>query len=230
MRVNFLSIIVNLTRDKSLAEHVMKQHNQLNLNRYPHSCFFNIVTSVLDLSPERATEKSQLNPNNPNLFSFKFLAENFPKDYYIYFCLNCRLFFSSSSTFSHNCWNESPSDVEKQHQQQQQNGGGEGASSTATGKNNGKSAVGTNYFSPIYVKFNVRQLFDRQAVQAQAATASPQQQQQPRSVAETTVVNGRAAVNPPSSSSSSSTVSAAKDPNFSSKRLRVDGIIDKLKV
>lgn len=92
-----------------MNEHVVKNHNQLNLNRHPTSCFYNMVTSLLDLSPDRVQDKSHLNPNNPNLFSFKFLAENFPKDYYIYFCLNCRLFYSSNSTFSHNCWTVSMS-------------------------------------------------------------------------------------------------------------------------
>jgi hypothetical protein len=91
-----------------------------------------------------------INNNNTNTAAsanspIKSLIQNLPSEYYIYLCLNCRLFFTSNTTFSHNCWN---------------------INEIATGNNNKStnkpnapaSSNSNNYFSPIYLKFNVSKL------------------------------------------------------------------------
>lgn len=138
--------------EQSLSLHVVKFHSQLNLNKYPSSSFYNIVTSLNDF-PQTLMTNNDLNQSNlANLHSIKTLIQNLPKEYYIYLCLNCRLFFTSNSTFSHNCWNMK----ENQNDPKQ--------ISSKPGLNNGKNNSNNdpnkcnNYFSPIYLKFNVSKL------------------------------------------------------------------------
>lgn len=101
-----------------------------------------------------------------------------------------------------------------------------------------QSSAANNYFSPIYLKFNVRQLFDKSS--AGNATTPIASKQTPTQEAETSgVETATSSSNGPikpstSSSSSSSSLSSSKQQNndstaFSNKRMRVDSIIEKLK-
>lgn len=243
---------------------MQRHHQQLNLNRHPTSCFFNLVTTLLDISPDKCTDKSQLQVNNNQLFTLKFLTEHFPKDYYIYFCLNCRLFYSSTSTFSHNCWSMNPIVPEPAQPQpatsasannnNNNNISGQlpqqaaGSKSSMTNGGKSQSSTANNYFSPIYVKFNVRQMFEKAGMGAKATNNNPVDNNTNRNANSTPPSGNNSAAAPftsplgpngvrPSTSGqavpapvvgvvkSESSSSAA----FSSKRLRVDSIIEKLK-
>lgn len=227
-----------------------RNHLQLNLNRHPTSCFFNLVTTLLDISPDKCPDKTQLlNPNvnqqqpQQPLFSLKHLTENFPKDYYIYFCLNCRLFYSSTSTFSHNCWCMSTAGHEPTTVPNNTNP----KSSPMTNGGKPQSSSANNYFSPIYLKFNVPQMFDRSGMGGKSTG---------QTIAATTTATPTSGGESSSSASGGSANSSSTDLNgspslgggrinvtvgsavtrpaetttaYSNKRLRVDSIIEKLK-
>lgn len=73
--------------------------------------------------------------------------QNFPvldEDFYVYQCLNCHQFFPSNCSFSHNCWTY-----------------------TAVSNTNGhkQPLTNNNYFSPIFLKFNVSRVLNSRAFQ-----------------------------------------------------------------
>lgn len=63
-----------------------------------------------------------------------------PSNFTVYQCVNCRLLFSPVSTFSHNCWNVVDENLAVS--------GGPTQSTTP------------NYFSPIFLEFNVNKLYE----------------------------------------------------------------------
>lgn len=85
-----------------------------------------------------------------------------------------------------------------------------------------------NYFSPIYLKFNVRQLFDK----TQSAGVRPETslQQQASTDANDNDIDMNA-IQPTTSGLAPSMKSTSSNSNdaYSSKRMRVDSIIEKLK-
>jgi hypothetical protein len=107
----------------------------MNLNKSPSSSFYNMVNTMND--KDRFAGNNEASPPmliNTNSTTKKSLLSYLPSDFNVYLCLNCRLFFTSDSSFSHNCWNI----VEN-----------------CGGTSNGAENNSNNYFSPIYLKFNV---------------------------------------------------------------------------
>lgn len=121
-----------LKDESSLQTHILRIHYQLNLNDHPSSSFFNLVTTLNKmLSPAQL-----LHLNSGNIQSLVQTSNSLiPSNFSVYQCLNCRLFFASNCKFSHNCWTYV--EVNK--------------STTGTKQ----QATNNNYFSPIYLKFNV---------------------------------------------------------------------------
>ena len=119
--------------ETSLHEHVINTHNQISLKDFPKASFFNLVST---LKNDNNTDPSHVT--------------NIPTDFYVYQCLNCRLFFDFSCSFSHNCW----AYVDTNQDQFEQK---------APASNN-------NYFSPIYLKFNVSKLLSSKLNSLQSNT------------------------------------------------------------
>jgi hypothetical protein len=116
----------------------MKTHIDVSLNKSSSSCFFNLIATYTDKPINENELNAQLNSG-----SMQTLMQLLPTNLYIYQCVNCRLFFTQSSTFSHNCsivaienTNHSNSNTDLKYQQSMNN----------------------NYFSPIYLKFNITKL------------------------------------------------------------------------
>jgi hypothetical protein len=111
-----------------MQNHIVKFHSNLNLNEHKTSTFFNLINTLnLNLSNESSQNSSCL----------------LPDDFYIYQCLNCRLFFASNCSFSHNCWTYTESsNGDQKHGDQKQ------------------PMTNNNYFSPIFLKFNVSKVLN----------------------------------------------------------------------
>ena len=114
-------------------------HIDVNLNKTPSSCFFNLISTYTDKQMNENELNAQLNSG-----SAQTLVQQLPNNLHIFQCVNCRLFFPPNSTFSHNCSvvviennnNNSNSSTDLKYQQSMNN----------------------NYFSPIYLKFNITKL------------------------------------------------------------------------
>lgn len=122
----------------SLHMHILKNHNQLNLKKFESSCYFNLLIS-------NQTHSTTTTGNKTQTESIRKLIENNlqTKDWNIYLCLNCRNYFTNETKFSHNCWNNNVnlnSDKSTHHHHQS------------------NAASNQNYFSPIYLRFNVNKL------------------------------------------------------------------------
>ena len=116
----------------------MKTHIDVSLNKSSFSCFFSLIATYTDKPINENELNAQLNSG-----SMQTLVQLLPTNLYMYQCVNCRLFFTQSSTFSHNCsivaienTNHSNSNNDSKYQQSMNN----------------------NYFSPIYLKFNITKL------------------------------------------------------------------------
>lgn len=109
-------------------------HHQLNLNEYPTSSFFNLITTL----NKTLSTNQILNLNVGNLHNiFQLSPHIIPANFSVYQCLNCRLFFASNCKFSHNCWTYTE------------------LNKAASNKDSKQQSTNNNYFSPIYLKFNV---------------------------------------------------------------------------
>lgn len=135
-------------------------HYQLNLNDHPMSSFFNLVTTLnKSLSPVQL-----LHLNSGNIQNLIQMSNNLiPHNFSVYQCLNCRLFFASNCKFSHNCWTYV--EVNKETGAKQQ-------------------ATNNNYFSPIYLKFNVSKTLKSMKENAQIANIKPNNESQKRKLNE----------------------------------------------
>ncbi len=122
-------ISFNYFSDSSLHNHILRFHHELNAKSNPSSCFFNLSNSlsekgVIDKNLKKKAFQNDASTSNASSFS-KLTNGNSSNDLFIYQCVNCRLYFTSNSSFSHNCL---ISVVDKQP---------------------------PTYFSPIYLKFNL---------------------------------------------------------------------------
>ena len=73
----------------------MKTHIDVSLNKSSSSCFFNLIATYTDKPINENELNAQLNSG-----SMQTLMQLLPTNLYIYQCVNCRLFFTQSSTFS----------------------------------------------------------------------------------------------------------------------------------
>jgi hypothetical protein len=118
-----------------LHNHILKHHSDVNGKANVTSSFFNMISTFCDKPQIYRSQSSkkkdssagglQLNGSASSSSSSNFNFSSFPSDLFVYQCVNCRLFFSSNSTFSHNCL---VAVVDKQP---------------------------PTYFSPIYLKFSL---------------------------------------------------------------------------
>jgi hypothetical protein len=129
-------ISFNNFSDSSLHNHILRFHHELNSKSNPSSCFFNLSNSlsekvVIDKNSKKKTFQNDASMSSASSFSKltngldQNAIKNSSNDLFIYQCVNCRLYFTSNSSFSHNCL---ISVVDKQP---------------------------PTYFSPIYLKFNL---------------------------------------------------------------------------
>ena len=134
-----------------MHNHILRFHHDINSkksNASVNNNFFNLFSTLSDkpfignnntnnkiLNSKDSSNLSQTingvaNPNNINFSNNNSnINQFFSEDLFIYQCVNCRLFFTSSSSFSHNCL---VTFVDKQP---------------------------PTYFSPIYLKFNLSKFF-----------------------------------------------------------------------
>ncbi len=75
-------------------------------------------------------------------------------DFFVYQCLNCHQFFPSECSFSHNCWTYNTTSVKNGSDQKQQ------------------PLTNNNYFSPIFLKFNVSKVLNSKAFQSTTITTT----------------------------------------------------------
>jgi hypothetical protein len=139
--------IIENKAEMTLYEHIITNHYELNLNIQPISSFFNVITTT----------------NNLNLLNGAFNASSVRSLIYmlsdhftIYQCINCRLYFSSETNFLHNCWDSH----ETQHQQ------------LSMKQPNNQS----NYFSPIYLRFNLKKVLNSKLAIINSNRANTEQQ------------------------------------------------------
>ena len=122
--------------ESSLHNHILRFHHDLNSKSNPSSCFFNLTNSLSESTVLDKGSKKKSVSNDKNFSSMPKLTNGSSQDQslvngsssndlFIYQCVNCRLFFTSNSSFSHNCL---VTVVDKQP---------------------------PTYFSPIYLKFNL---------------------------------------------------------------------------
>jgi hypothetical protein len=122
----------------SIHTHILNEHNNLNLNLFPANSFYNMLTTIND--NKRKNDQNVQTQQSKQIS--KSLLSNLPSEFHVYLCLNCRLFFKSDSSFSHNCWNIMET-LENN------------AKSDKTKNANRNNSNNANYFSPVYLKFNV---------------------------------------------------------------------------
>ena len=132
--IKFYFTILYYYSETSLQNHILKMHSQLSLHDQPTSSFFNLLET---LNKQTNSSPQFLNLNNGNFQNLiQTLNQIVPSNFFMYQCLNCRLYFASNCKFSHNCWTYTES-VKSASNDQKQN------------------QTNNNYFSPIYLKFNI---------------------------------------------------------------------------
>jgi hypothetical protein len=128
-----------LKDETSLHNHLLRVHNKdQNVDT---CCYFKVLKNSTD-----NTKQNVLNA------SYQLL-----NDFCIYQCVNCRLLFTSKSSFSHNCWNQKLNDDNLLSDQQK---------APLINAHN-------NYFSPIFLKFNVNKLFEERLALIKASNNGP---------------------------------------------------------
>lgn len=118
-----------LKDETSLHNHLLRVHSKEQILNGDTCCYFRVLKN-----PNDSSKHNSLNT------SYQLL-----NDFSIYQCVNCRLLFTSKSTFSHNCWIQKLNDDSAVQSDQER-----------TSINN----TNNNYFSPIFLKFNVNKLFE----------------------------------------------------------------------
>lgn len=126
--------------------HILRFHSQLNLNKYESGCYFNLIISNQSKSvTQQNSANSEVQRDENTLFRSLIEKSSQTKDLNIYLCLNCRLFFTNDTKFSHNCWNTSTNSKAENEK-------------PSNGSEPIQPISNQNYFSPIYLKFNVSKL------------------------------------------------------------------------
>ncbi len=115
-----------LKDETSLHNHLLKIHSKEQYHNSDKQCYFRVLKNSTDSNKQNGLNSS-----------YRLL-----NDFSIYQCVNCRLLFTSKSTFSHNCWNQKLNDDNKDQPK--------------------TPLINThnNYFSPIFLKFDVNKLFE----------------------------------------------------------------------
>jgi hypothetical protein len=121
----------------TLGSHINQEHSSVNLNEQQDSAFFNLLVTLNSKNTNKTGETTI------DMLSSSALSE----DFFVYQCLNCHQFFPSDCSFSHNCWTYNTVSVNKSNDQKQ------------------PPLTNNNYFSPIFLKFNVSKVLNSRAFQ-----------------------------------------------------------------
>ena len=126
--------------ESTLQNHILKMHNNISLGEYPTSTFFNVIATIQSSSSKQTSPLKEVS------------AQVLPDDFFVYQCLNCRLFFASNCSFSHNCWTYTENNVSNGDSKQ--------------------PPTNNNYFSPIFLKFNVGKLLNSRFYNSQLTSTN----------------------------------------------------------
>ena len=95
--IQFYFTILYYYSETSLQNHILKMHSQLSLHDQPTSSFFNLLAT---LNKQTNSSPQFLNLNNGNFQNLiQTLNQIVPSNFFMYQCLNCRLYFASNCNF-----------------------------------------------------------------------------------------------------------------------------------
>lgn len=123
--------------------------------------------TALSIQPVESNLPLTIVNMNPSNYSMKTLINNLPDQYFMYLCLNCRLFFASNTTFSHNCWNLNDTSMKQTNNSKAPTTNATTTTNPTLANSNQPQPANvnpttnsnsSNYFSPIYLKFNITKL------------------------------------------------------------------------